>query len=128
MKKSSTRQYAIALYKATSEAKKGDIEAIVANFASLLAKDRKLKSAGKIIDEYVNYAKEQDGFKQINIISAINLDEKTINNIKKVFGEKVEATVNVDKNIIGGLIIKTKDVILDASIKTQINKLKQSLI
>lgn len=128
MKKNSPRQFAIALYEATSGAKKDDIEQIVANFAALLAKGRQLKLADKIIEEFINYAKEKDGLVRINITTATKLDENIIESIKKVFGKKVETTENIDKSIIGGLIVRTKDVILDASVKTQLTKLKQSLI
>jgi F-type H+-transporting ATPase subunit delta len=128
MKKNSPRQFAIALYRATSGAKKDEIEQIVANFATMLANGRQLKLADKIIDEFVNYAKEKAGFVSIQITSATKLDDKTINLIKNVFGKKVEATENIDESIIGGLVVRTKDIILDASIKTQLMKLKQSLI
>lgn len=128
MKRNSPRQYAVALYEATTEAKRDDIGQIVANFAAILAKGRQLKLADKIIEEFINYAKEKDGFVRISITTAIKLDEKIIDSIKKVFGKKVETTENIDESIIGGLIVRTKDVIMDASIKTQLNKLKQSLI
>lgn len=128
MKKNSTRQYAIALYEATAGAKKEDITAIVSNFASMLAKSRELKKAGRIINEFVDYAKEKEGFVRIDITSANSLDAKTLEAIKKVFGDKVEAVEKIDASLIGGLTIKTKDVILDASIKTQLLKLKQSLV
>jgi len=128
MKKNSLRQYAIALYEATSGANKDDITAIVGNFASMLAKSRELKKAGRIIDEFIEYAKEKEGYVRINITSASKLNEKTLHAIKKVFGDKVESVETIDPSLIGGLTVKTKNVILDASVKTQLLKLKQSLI
>lgn len=128
MKKSSPRQFAVALYEATAGAKKDDVEHIVANFSAMLAKGRQLKLADKIIEELVNYAKEKDGVVRINITTATKMDEKIINSIKNVFGKKVETTENIDESILGGLIVRTKDMIFDASIKTQLIKLKQSLI
>jgi F-type H+-transporting ATPase subunit delta len=128
MKRNSPRQFAVALYEATAGAKKDDIEHIVANFSAMLAKGRQLKLADKIIEELVSYAKEKDGLVRINITTATKMDEKIINSIKSVFGKKVETTENIDESILGGLIVRTKDVIFDASIKTQLIKLKKSLI
>ena len=128
MKKNSPRQYAIALYEATSGVKGEDLKAILANFARLIARERQLKMAGRIIDEFVNYSKEKAGVEKIEISSATKLDEKTINAIKKVFGDSVESTERVNKDLLGGIVIKTKSHILDGSIKTQLTKLKQKLI
>jgi F-type H+-transporting ATPase subunit delta len=56
------------------------------------------------------------------------LDEKILKKIKNSFGEKVEATIRLDENVLGGVKIKMENKILDGSLKTQLNKLKQTLI
>jgi F-type H+-transporting ATPase subunit delta len=128
MKKNSPRQYAIALYEATKGVKGDDLKAIIANFARLIARERQIKMSGRIIDEFVNYSKEKTGVEKIEISSAAKLDQKTIDAIKKVFGDSVESTERVDESLIGGVIVKTKKHILDGSVKTQLTKLKQQLI
>jgi F-type H+-transporting ATPase subunit delta len=128
MKKNSPRQYAIAFYEATKSVKGDDLKAIIANFARLIAKERQIKLSGRIIDEFVNYSKEKAGVEKIEIFSASKLDQKTIDAIKKVFGDSVESTEQVDESLIGGIIVKTKKHILDGSVRTQLIKLKQQLI
>ncbi|MDD2757859.1 MAG: ATP synthase F1 subunit delta [Patescibacteria group bacterium] len=123
MKKNSTKQYAIALWQATRKAKGKDLETVLANFSALLARERVLKKTEAIIAEFIRYAKEQDGVEDLEIISARPLNNKIIGAIKEIFGQKAEATERTDASLIGGVIIRTRDRILDASIKTQLNKL-----
>ena len=127
MKKNSVKQYAISLWLATQGLKGKDLDSALAAFAALLARERALKKTEIIIAEFIRYAKEQAGEKDLEIISARPLSDKIVNSIKKLFGEKVEAARTVDSSLLGGVIIKTRDEILDASVKTQLNKLKQLL-
>jgi F-type H+-transporting ATPase subunit delta len=127
MKKSSTKKYAIALWQATQKAKGKDLGTVLANFASLLARERVLKKTEIIIAEFIRYSKEQEGIEDLEIISARPLTDKVVASIKEIFGQKAAVTERTDVSLIGGVIIKTRDRILDASIKTQLNKLKKSL-
>jgi len=126
--KSSNKQYAVALYEATKDLNDKDLSQVVKDFVLLLAKDYKLKKANNIIAEFVKYAKKQEGIMDIEITTARKMDKEVIEQIKKVFGEQTEAIEKVDENLLGGIVIKTEDVILDASLKTQLQKFKTNLL
>lgn len=126
--KNSSKQYAIALYNTLRDISDKQLSSTLKEFAAMIARDHKLSSANKIIEEFIHYAKKQDGVQEIEITSAHELDEKTIAKIKKSIGEKVEAKVKIDESILGGIKIKIEDKILDASLKTQLLKLKESII
>jgi len=128
MAKNTPKQYAIALHQITKDLSGKNLDEALKEFVKLLAHDHKLKQAETIISEFVRYAKKTEGINEIEITTAGNLDEKTINKIKQSFGDKVEATIKIDPNILGGIKIKTEDRILDASLKTQLLKLKESII
>lgn len=128
MRKNTPKQYAVAFYQTLKDLPENKLASALQEFTALLARDRKLKQADKIIDEFIHYAKKQDGLVEIEITAARELDEKTIKKIKSNFGDRVEATVKVDQNILGGIKIKTDDKILDGSLKTQLLKLKESII
>ncbi len=128
MAKNTPKQYAVALHKITSGLSDKFLSEAIKEFVSLLARDHKLKQSSTIIDEFVHYSKKEEGIAEIEITTAGTLDKKTINKIKQSFGEKVEATIKTDPNILGGIKIKTEDRILDASLKTQLLKLKESII
>ncbi len=65
------------------------------------------------------------------VISAIDLDEslkeKIQQTLEKMIGTKVILDTRVDPSIIGGIIAKVGDLVLDGSIKTQLNGLKESI-
>jgi len=128
MKKNSNKTYSKALYKAAEGLKGKDLEKILGNFILILARARKLKQAEKIIEEFKKYAKKQEGILEIKIISARKISDDLAEKIGKAFGKKVEITKEVDENLFGGFIVKTEDKIFDASVKTQLNNLKQRLI
>jgi F-type H+-transporting ATPase subunit delta len=127
-KKVSNKQLAVGLYEAVQGVKSADLSKILANFIDLLYRKRKLRKSEFIINEYIRYSKLKEGINEIEITSARELDDKVVNAIKKIFGAKTEATVKTDGKLIGGIKIRTEDRILDASIRTQLNKLKQAII
>jgi len=128
MKKRTNKQYAQILWEATKDLKAKELEEILKNFVLLLVKEQRLKQAEKIIGEFEKYSKKQEGIVEIEVTTASEIGKTTVDNIKKVFGSKVEAINTIDKNILGGMIIKTEDKILDGSLKTQLRNLKTQLI
>ncbi|MDO8499533.1 MAG: ATP synthase F1 subunit delta [bacterium] len=127
MSKITNKQFAEALYQATRSLTGAKLSATVAQFAALLSRKHKLKQAPAITRDFIKYSKKQDGIQEIEITSAGELDEKTLEKIKRAFGKNTEATLKTDPTILGGIKIKTEDKILDASVRTQLARLKQML-
>ncbi len=128
MAKLTPKQLSVALWQATKDKKGDDLSIIIKNFSALLARKRMLKKTGLIIENFVKYSKQQQGVEFLEVISARPLSEKTIESVKKLFGDKVELKTKINSSLIGGIIIKTQDKIMDASLKTQLNKFEQSLV
>ena len=126
-RKISNNQLAQALYEITVDTKGEQTKKAIAEFVKLLIRVHKVTRSANIIAEFEKYAKKRQGIVSIEVQSARKLDEKTLDNIKKVFGKEVEATEFVDEKMLGGIKVKTEDKILDASLKTQLNQLKQFL-
>ncbi len=83
---------------------------------------------------YKDYIELTNQFKKqvsIEVISAIELDEKLIMEIKKDVDSKTGLDVRVqntvDKSIIGGLLIRIGERIIDLSVKNKIEDLKSKL-
>ena len=127
-KKISNKQFAQALFEVTKELKGEKISEAIKKFVLLLARQHKLKRAEQIIVEYEKRVKKENGEVEIVIKSARKLEKTLIEEIGSVFGRKVETKEDVDANMLGGIVVKTEDRILDGSLKTQLNQLKQSLI
>lgn len=128
MAKNTPKIYARALIKTISGLSEKDLTKTLKNFIALVASEHKLKQMPKIIEEFIRLSKKEQGIEEIEITSARKLDEKTVEKIKQIFGKNTEATTAIDESLLGGVKIKTADKILDGSLKTQLNKLKQTLI
>ncbi len=125
--KLSPKGYGKVLYEVTKDEKGKNLEEVVEQFFLLLARDQMLSKINYIIEEFIEYSKEKSGIVKLEITSARELNQTEIKKISKHFGEKVEAQVNVDSSILGGIKVKSKNTIMDASLKNQLNKLKKCL-
>lgn len=125
--KQSNRQYAIALYQACQKLAGQELDNVISEFIKLLVKDHKLKSADKIIAEFIKYAKKQEGIMNIEISTARELNKKIVTKIKKVFGAQTTSQEKIDQDLLGGIIIKTDELIFDGSLKAQLSKFKIAL-
>ncbi len=83
---------------------------------------------------YRNYVELTNQFKKqvsIEVISAIELDVKTIDAIKKDVDAKTDLDVRIknviDKDIIGGIVLKIGDRVIDLSLKNKIDDLRTKL-
>jgi len=67
----------------------------------------------------------------IEVISVIELDKEILNEIKENVDKKTGLDVRIknvlDKNIIGGIVIKIGDRVIDLSIKDKLEDLKNKL-
>jgi F-type H+-transporting ATPase subunit delta len=67
----------------------------------------------------------------VEVTSAVELDEQTVQNIGERIGEqtglKVQLSSTVDSGILGGIVLRVGNFILDASIRNQLNQLRKEL-
>ena len=111
--------------------KKLNISNTFSNFLKTLADHNRLFAIEKIYNFYKNMIQEEINETNIEIISSINLKneikDKLKNEISTVTGKKIKIINIVDKNILGGLIIKINSLMIDSSIKTKLNKYEFSM-
>ncbi|MBI2038261.1 MAG: F0F1 ATP synthase subunit delta [Candidatus Magasanikbacteria bacterium] len=128
MRKQSNLQFAKALYEVTKSLPAESLPQVVKQFFITLQKYNKLKKIDYILEDFISYSKKQSGIKTIEVETTRELDEKTREKIINTFGAKSEITQKINKQILGGIRIKIDDTVHDASLKTQLYKLKQALI
>lgn len=101
------------------------------NIVRLMAKNVRLNVIPTVYDEYKSYVDEYRKITDVYVKSAFALTEAQTQRIKtameKRLAQKVRLNCSVDKSLIGGLIIRTKDFVLDGSSQGQIQRLAQSL-
>jgi F-type H+-transporting ATPase subunit delta len=90
-----------------------------------------LESIEQIYRDYVALANQLKKQVSIEVISAVELDSDTIDTIKKDVDDKTDLDVRIkniiDQDIIGGIVIKIGDRIIDLSLKNKIDDLKTKL-
>ncbi|HKI90284.1 MAG TPA: ATP synthase F1 subunit delta, partial [Draconibacterium sp.] len=84
-----------------------------------------------ICRNYLALTRKNQNIKLSQLTTATEIDSKTIEKIKstieKELNAKVELTANVKPDIIGGLILRMEDKQFDASVATQLKKMRQQL-
>ncbi|MDO9579005.1 MAG: ATP synthase F1 subunit delta [Bacteroidales bacterium] len=121
-------QHAKILYDLTKDSKEKELPAIIDIFVNFLKKNQSVNKLPYIIQEFEKYVLKVQGKEKAEIITAHNISEKSLEEIQKILKLQGEIVMNIDKDLIGGVVIKVGNKIFDASIKTKINKLKQHLI
>lgn len=124
------KQYAESLYDSVSDKPKNEIKKVIEGFARILISNNDISKLDKIIEQFSLIWKKEGGIVEAEIKSARELDKQVVkllnNYIASLSGaKKVEVKEQVDKNILGGLVIKYNDKVLDGSLKTRIKELKK---
>lgn len=108
--------------------KKISANQITLTFFKVLEKNKRFSNLLSIINQFININSQKRGNVFADITSAEELnDEQKINitnQLKNILGNKLSLSFDVDKNIIGGLIVKVGSKMIDTSIANKINKLK----
>lgn len=108
-----------------------DMSTLLANFLNLLFDKRRAIYLDDIIEEFINLVKEEEKILEVEVITAIELSENLITELKNTLSKKldnqIELVTRIDSSIIAGMIIKIGDQIIDGSIKNSLNSLADNL-
>lgn len=107
------------------------VDNVMGNFLNLLVQKKRAGLLPEIAASYRTMVDEVKNISHGNVISAVELDDELKASVQtvleKLTGKKVALTTSVDPSIIGGIIAKVGDLVLDGSIKTQLAGLKDSI-
>ena len=97
-------------------------------FIKVIEKNKRFSNLASIITQFININSQKRGDVIADITSADELNDDQKNNItnqlKSILGDKLSLSFDVDKNIMGGLIVKVGSKMIDTSLANKINKLK----
>ena len=100
-------------------------------FVKVIEKNKRFSSLALIIKQFININSQKRGDILADITSANELDNEQKNSItnqlKSIMGDKLSLSFNVDKTIIGGLIVNLGSKMIDTSLVNKINKLKTAM-
>ena len=105
---------------------------VVKSFLLLLFEKRRIAHLRGINDLYQDLVDEFKGIVHAEVTSASGLSDEAIEKIRaslaKMTGKDVVLDIHQDPAIIGGVVTRVGDIVLDGSIKTQLANMKESLI
>ena len=101
------------------------------NLIEILLRKNRLYLFEDIINQFIQLYKFNSGIETCYLISADKISSRTENNLKPIIGKitknKIKIFNIIDKDLIGGFIIKVRDIQFDNSVKSNLNRLRTSL-
>jgi F-type H+-transporting ATPase subunit delta len=104
---------------------------VVENFLGLLIENHRMPAIFRLRREFEVLWEQENKLLPVTITSAVELDEATVRSIGDAIGrqtgQQVELTSNVDPDVLGGLVVRVGNSILDASIRNRLENLRRSV-
>jgi F-type H+-transporting ATPase subunit delta len=108
------------------------IQGLTLKFLHLLIGNKREHFLADICRNFISEYKQKLGIKEASITTATALGkeykEQIYNYITSKFNIKIDLSEKVDPAIIGGFILRIEDEQVNASIQSQLNKIKRELI
>jgi F-type H+-transporting ATPase subunit delta len=101
------------------------------NFLKLLVEKHRMPLIFRIQRQFEDLWKEERRQIEVTVTSAVELDPKIVEKvgkeIEKQTGRTVELRSAVDEDILGGLVLQVGNMVLDASIRNRLEKLRKNI-
>jgi F-type H+-transporting ATPase subunit delta len=122
----STAEKADGLDRAVSGA-----DPIVVNFLKLLIENHRTPAIFRVRRELDRLWREENKLLPVQVTSAVALDQATVSQIgdriAQQTGQKIDLSASVEPDIIGGIIVRVGNSILDASIRNRLEQLRKQV-
>ena len=109
-----------------------DVSPQVRNLARLLVERRRLSIVPAVLQRYDELVDEASGTVRAEVTAAVpvdeRLEEKIASELRRHLGHEVETEIRQDDSLIGGLVIRIGDRVIDNSIRTRLQQLRAALI
>ena len=103
----------------------------VMNFLEALLERHRMPVIFRIRARFDRLWEEERKLLPVEVTSAIELDKKTVNDIGKSIGDqvgrKIELSSKVDPEILGGVVLRVGNFVLDASIRSRLDQLRKQV-
>ncbi len=109
----------------------GKLSGEAENLVRVLARNGRLELLPQIRDQFDALKNEREGVVEARVQSAFELSaaqlDDLVQRLEKKTGRKVRATVDVDRDLIGGVKIVLGDKVIDGSARAQLEALETAL-
>ncbi|PCJ47637.1 MAG: F0F1 ATP synthase subunit delta [Gammaproteobacteria bacterium] len=109
----------------------GRLDSQASNFVSLLASNARLELLPEILSLYENYRANHEKTIEVELLSAVELTKQQLSDLNSTLetklGRKVNINCQTDPTLMGGMIVRAGDLVIDASTRGKLNDLADSL-
>jgi ATP synthase F1 delta subunit len=123
----------------SSEEKKNGVQSIVSdaderfvNFLALLAERHRMPALFRIKRAFEALWAEENKLLAVTVTSAVELDEGLVQDIGKRIeeqtGRRVELSSNVDPDVLGGLVVRVGNMVLDGTVRNRLERLRKQVV
>lgn len=110
----------------------GKIEKMLLNFLALLIDKKRIGNVKEILQHFILLANEERGIENGVVVSSRKLSKDEISQIEEAMSlkrkQKVELVNKVDRKLISGVKVIIKNEVIDGSMKSKIETLKNELL
>ncbi len=135
--KFSPQQYAQALYDSVQEVNPKDYDLIMDKFVKILAVNGDLNKHAEIETEFRRIEMNAKGIKDVTVTVAhdIQMNKGILDDLNKIIKSNVasdkpiqtEIKSKVDDTLVGGIVVRVDDTLIDASVRGQLDSLNEEL-
>ncbi len=101
------------------------------NFLEVLVENHRMPAIFRTRRQYDELWEEENHLLPVEITSAVALDHATVQQIGNTIGEQtgqhIELSSHVDPDILGGIVVRVGNAILDASIRNRLEQLRKQV-
>ena len=102
------------------------------NFLMLIIKNKREIHIPGICRNFLSLARKDQNIKSAVLTTATEISQNTINKVKELLAKELNAQIElqtqISEVILGGMILRIDDKQYDASVATQLQRVKQSLL
>ena len=108
-----------------------DIQPLALNLAKLLVSKGRTADVAAVAEAFGHLADADAGIEHASVVTAVALTPDQVLRLEQqlsaAFGKTVQATATVDPGLIGGVIVRVGDRLVDGSVRSRLKQLRREL-
>ena len=130
--KISAKQYAKSLFEVVKDLDEDQAKVAVEKFTAVLVESNSVSQTNKIISYFSSFWNAEKNIIEAELISANKLDSDLVATLKEYVSKETKAnevivSEIINKDLIGGFVLRYNDKIFDMSLKNQMREMGKAL-
>jgi ATP synthase F1 delta subunit len=101
------------------------------NFLELIAERHRMPAVFRIRREFDSLWRSENKLLEVRITSAVEIDDDLVKSIgsriEEQTGQRIDLDANVDPDVIGGLVLRVGNMVMDASVRGRLERLRKEV-